>query len=168
MLWYTQLPNFTGLKCKGWFLIHSVCPSWVNRKHSSLESLRIPGWWCIYHLRVYFLENPICNTRTANQDIYTWPLHVAWASPQHGGLRVMRLFTWWLRIPRMRVPVIKAGDALLFMNQLRNHIALLHTLSFKAVTSPSRFKRRGSRLHLLLETMLWPLCSGACEVEDVL
>lgn len=47
----------------------------------------------------------------------TWASHVAWASLQHGGLRLVSLLIWWLSALVVSVCASKAEAALPFMTQ---------------------------------------------------
>lgn len=73
------------------------------------------------------------------QSAYTWPL-------QHHGLRITGLLLWQLKAPSMSVPMNKMEAVLSFSARALDVMqSLLHSISYKWVTSLPRFKERGHR-----------------------
>ena len=70
-----------------------------------------------------------------------------------GGLRIVRLLTWWLTSHRASVPGEPGGSCSTFYepaSEVTYHY-FLWTLWGRTIKSSSRFKRQGHRAHCLME-----------------
>lgn len=81
--------------------------------------------------------------------VSTWSFQTAWASPQHGSLRMLALLTWQVRTLRANVPAKKLELWGLLELSLRSHTAplLLHSTG-QSHHELAQIQGRGHRPHL--------------------
>lgn len=159
---------------QGWHALHVFHSVWASagglRAWGHAGTWELESWRC-YHLCVWWLMLVVSrHSFGAVTGTSTWPRHVTWASSQHGGLRMVRLFPQghrtpkanasvmvrlfprWHRIQRRMPQLRRQKPTCLLWPSFRNHTALilLHSLGYKRVTSPTRFNRRRIGLYLLM------------------
>lgn len=111
--------------------------------------------WILLQSAVWGLDRDSWNCHgLSGVSPYIFFAWLAWASSQHGDIKIARLFAWFLAYSRVRFS----------RHQCRNNTSsgfisevtgkhFCNMMLVKAVTGSHRFKRWRNRLHLLIEEL---------------
>lgn len=105
-LWFYGSGIWKGQKQDGLPLLHSVCGfSWdISKAWSDLMGWGLESSGSLLLSHIWSLGQ-----RIGRLELSAGTLPCGLASSQHGRLRVVTLLTWWLRVPKADIHLLKSG-----------------------------------------------------------